>query len=130
MASSASPMETTPWRPAVKALPISIVTRYARAQHDRLAGSLCVRPRRRRGTGKFEARAEAYESVPGLIEKLYLHYRNGDFGAVYVWEDEDALAAFRASGLGGSIAGAYKVEGGEVIYEVADVTRAVRPKNA
>jgi heme-degrading monooxygenase HmoA len=80
--------------------------------------------------GKFEARAEAYESVPGLIEKLYLHYGNGDFGAVYVWEDEDALAAFRASGLGGSIAGAYKVEGGEVIYEVADVTLAVRPKDA
>jgi len=79
---------------------------------------------------KFEARAEAYEDVPGLIEKLYLHYRNGDFGAVYVWESEDALTAFRASELGSSIAGAYRVEGGEVAYEVADVTLAVRPTTA
>jgi hypothetical protein len=30
---------------------------------------------------KFEARADAYESVPGLIEKLYVRYRTGDFGA-------------------------------------------------
>ena len=123
-------METTPWRPGVKALPISIVTRYARGSMIvslvRFASGLADDEVQ----GKFEARAEAYESVPGLIEKLYLHYRNGDFGAVYVWEDEDALAAFRASGLGGSIAGAYKVEGGEVIYEVADVTLAVRPKDA
>ena len=79
---------------------------------------------------KFEARAEAYESVPGLIEKLYLHYRNGDFGAVYVWEDEEAFAAFQASELGSSIADAYRVEGGAVGYEVADVTLAVRPTNA
>jgi heme-degrading monooxygenase HmoA len=78
----------------------------------------------------FEARAAAYESVPGLIEKLYLHYQNGDFGAVYIWENEDALAAFRASELGSSIAGAYRVEGGQVIYEVADVTLAVQPTKA
>jgi heme-degrading monooxygenase HmoA len=76
---------------------------------------------------KFEARADAYERVPGLIEKLYLRYRTGEFGAVYVWEDEDALADFRTSELGSSIAGAYEVEGGEVGYEVADVTLAVRP---
>jgi heme-degrading monooxygenase HmoA len=79
---------------------------------------------------KFEARADAYERVPGLIEKLYLRYRTGEFGAVYVWEDEDALAAFRTSELGSSIAGAYQVEGGEVGYEVADVTLAVRPTPA
>jgi heme-degrading monooxygenase HmoA len=76
---------------------------------------------------KFEARADAYESVPGLIEKLYVRYRTGDFGAVYVWEDEEALAAFRNSDLGSSIAGAYQVEGGHVVHEVADVTLVVRP---
>jgi heme-degrading monooxygenase HmoA len=63
---------------------------------------------------KFEARADAYERVPGLIEKLYLHYRTGEFGAIYVWEGEEALAAFRA-------------EGGEVDTELADVTLVVRP---
>ena len=76
---------------------------------------------------KFEARADAYERVPGLIEKLYLRYRTGEFGAVNVWDDEDALAAFRASELGSSIATAYEVESGEVGYQVADVTLAVRP---
>jgi heme-degrading monooxygenase HmoA len=76
---------------------------------------------------KFEARADAYESVPGLIEKLYVRYRTGDFGAVYVWEDEEALAAFRSSDLGSSIAGAYQVEGGYVEHELADVTLVVRP---
>jgi len=76
---------------------------------------------------KFEARAEAYERVPGLIEKLYLRYRTGEFGAIYVWEGEEALAAFRASELGRSIAGAYEVEGGKVDAELADVTLVVRP---
>jgi heme-degrading monooxygenase HmoA len=76
---------------------------------------------------KFEARADAYESVHGLIEKLYVRYRTGEFGAVYVWEDEEALAAFRNSALGSSIADAYQVEGGHVVNEVADVTLVVRP---
>jgi heme-degrading monooxygenase HmoA len=76
---------------------------------------------------KFEARADAYERVPGLLEKLYLRYRTGEFGAIYPWESEEALTAFRASELGRSIAGAYEVEGGEVDTELADVTLVVRP---
>jgi hypothetical protein len=65
--------------------------------------------------------------VPGLVEKLYLRYRTGEFGAVYVWESDEALAAFRASELGRSIAEAYEIEGDEVDTELADVTLVVRP---
>jgi heme-degrading monooxygenase HmoA len=72
----------------------------------------------------YEARADRYQQVPGLVEKLYLRYRSGEHGAVYVWENEEALNAFRASDLGRSIGGAYEVEG-EPQTEVADVTLLV-----
>ena len=79
----------------------------------------------------YEARADRYQQVPGLVEKLYLRYRSGEHGAVYVWENEEALEAFRASDLGRSIGTAYQVEG-EPQTELADVTLLVdrRPVNA
>lgn len=72
----------------------------------------------------YEARSDRYREVPGLVEKLYLRYRSGEHGAVYVWESEEALEAFRASDLGGSIGTAYHAEG-EPQSEVADVTLLV-----
>jgi heme-degrading monooxygenase HmoA len=72
----------------------------------------------------YEARSSAYREVPGLVEKLYLRYRSGEHGAVYVWDDEDAFEAFRASDLGRSIGAAYQVEG-EPSTELADVTLLV-----
>jgi hypothetical protein len=72
----------------------------------------------------YEARSDRYRAVPGLVEKLYLRYESGEHGAVYVWEDEDALRTFRASGLGRSIGTAYQVEG-EPQIEVAEVTLLV-----
>jgi heme-degrading monooxygenase HmoA len=72
----------------------------------------------------YEARADRYREVPGLMEKLYVRYRTGEHGAVYVWRDEDALEAFRASDLGRSIGSAYEVEG-EPVAELADVTLVV-----
>lgn len=62
--------------------------------------------------------------TPGLVEKLYLRYRSGEHGAVYVWESEDALEAFRASDLRRSIGSAYHVDGAPQ-SELADVTQAV-----
>jgi heme-degrading monooxygenase HmoA len=73
----------------------------------------------------YEARSDQYRQVPGLVEKLYLRYRSGEHGAVYVWESEEALEAFRASELGRSIGGAYQVEG-QPQTELADVTLHVR----
>jgi heme-degrading monooxygenase HmoA len=74
---------------------------------------------------KFASRAYDYERVPGLVEKLYVRYRGtGQFGAVYVWKDEESLSAFQRSDLGRSIAEAYQVEG-ELESIVADVTMLV-----
>ncbi len=72
----------------------------------------------------YQARADRYQQVPGLVEKLYLRYRSGEHGAVYVWESEQALEEFRASDLGRSIGTAYQVEG-EPKTELAEVTLLV-----
>jgi heme-degrading monooxygenase HmoA len=75
---------------------------------------------------RFEARADRYRDVPGLVEKLYLRYREtGEYGAVYVWESEDAMARFRQSALAESIATTYEVDGAPR-SEVADVRLVVR----
>jgi heme-degrading monooxygenase HmoA len=77
---------------------------------------------------RFEARADGYRTLPGLVEKLYLRYReSGEFGAVYVWESEEALRSFRASELGRTIGDAYRTEG-EPHVELADVRMVVRPR--
>ena len=76
---------------------------------------------------KFEDRADSYRQVPGLVEKIYLRFRDtGEFGAVYVWESDDALARFRESELARSIPEAYRVEGAAEM-ELADVSLVVRP---
>ena len=77
----------------------------------------------------YEARADRYRQVPGLVEKLYLRYRSGEHGALYVWESDEALAAFRASDLGRSIGPTYKVVD-EPEAELADVTLLVQPRRA
>ena len=44
----------------------------------------------------FEERADQYRNVSGLVEKIYLRFRDsGEFGAVYVWDSEQALMDFR-----------------------------------
>jgi heme-degrading monooxygenase HmoA len=76
---------------------------------------------------RFEERADQYRRVPGLVEKIYLRFRDsGEFGAVYVWEDEESMTAFRATELARSIPDAYQVEG-ESRVELADVCLTVEP---
>lgn len=78
----------------------------------------------------FEQRADHYERVPGLVEKLYLRFRDtGEFGAVYVWDSEESLARFRESGLARSIRSAYEVDG-DASTELADVELVVRQGEA
>jgi heme-degrading monooxygenase HmoA len=73
----------------------------------------------------FEKRYDQYRNGPGLVEKLYLRFRDtGEFGAVYVWESEQDLARFRESELARTIPTAYQVEG-ESSLEVADVPLVV-----
>jgi heme-degrading monooxygenase HmoA len=75
----------------------------------------------------FEERSDRYRSVPGLVEKLYLRFRDtGEFGAVYVWDSEDALARFRESDLARTIPSAYQVVGAPS-FEIGDVRLVVQP---
>ena len=79
---------------------------------------------------KFEERAHRYRQVPGLVEKIYLHYREtGEFGAIYVWESDAALARFRESELARTIPRAYQVDSAPR-SELADVSLVVRSEVA
>jgi heme-degrading monooxygenase HmoA len=78
----------------------------------------------------FDERADRYLELPGLVEKLYLRFRDtGEFGAVYVWETEEALNRFRKSDLARTIPQAYAIEGA-AHTELADVCLVVQPPEA
>jgi heme-degrading monooxygenase HmoA len=74
----------------------------------------------------FEERSDSYRKVPGLVEKLYVRFRDTDeHGAVYVWESEEDLNRFRATELARTIPSAYRIEG-EAYSEMADVRLVVQ----
>jgi heme-degrading monooxygenase HmoA len=76
----------------------------------------------------FEDRAHRYRSVTGLLEKLYIRFRDTDeFGAIYVWESEEDLQRFRETDLAGTIPDAYRVDGAPA-PEVADVRLVIRQR--
>lgn len=78
----------------------------------------------------FEDRAARYQNVPGLVEKLYLRFRDtGEFGAVYVWDSEKELERFRETDLARTIPDVYGVEGAPT-FEIAEVCLVVQPRTA
>ena len=78
----------------------------------------------------FEERADRYLEVPGLVEKIYLRFRDtGEFGAVYVWDSEQALVDFRETELARTIADAYQVEEAPLV-ELGDVCLVIQPARA
>ena len=76
----------------------------------------------------FAAREQQYTGVPGLLQKYYLRYDNGQHGAVYVWDGPESMQAFRAGELSRSIYDVYQVTGSAL--DVAEVVRALRPQPA
>jgi hypothetical protein len=74
----------------------------------------------------YEARADRYRTVPGLLQKYYLSFANGEHGAVYLWASAEALARFRESDLARSIPEAYQVRGTPEV-QVAEVALVLRP---
>lgn len=74
----------------------------------------------------YEHRAGRYREVPGLVQKYYLAFPSGEHGAVYVWDSQQAMAAFRQSELARTIPEAYQVQG-EPQVEVCEVVMALRP---
>lgn len=62
---------------------------------------------------RFEDRADGYRSVPGLLQKYYVHYpESGQFGGVYVWESREALQSWRDGQLAETLAATYRVTDG------------------
>jgi heme-degrading monooxygenase HmoA len=73
-------------------------------------------------------RAPQYEALSGLSQKLYIREpATGEYGGIYVWEDEDSMRDFRESDLAGTIPAAYRVEG-EPRVEVFEVVSVLRPE--
>jgi heme-degrading monooxygenase HmoA len=73
-----------------------------------------------------EDRADRFRALDGLAQKYYLNYAEKDeYGAVYLWESEEALQQFRDSELAATIAGTYGVEGA-LDLRVAEVIMPLR----
>jgi heme-degrading monooxygenase HmoA len=58
-----------------------------------------------------EERKPQYLAQEGLRQKYYLKFAPNEFGAVYLWDSEDAMKAFRESELARSIPDAYRIQG-------------------
>jgi heme-degrading monooxygenase HmoA len=72
-------------------------------------------------------RAPQYEALPRLRQKLYIREpETGEYGGIYVWEDEESMRAFRESDLAATIAEVYRVEGEPrvEIFELVSVLHA------
>jgi heme-degrading monooxygenase HmoA len=69
----------------------------------------------------FEQRAKRYRQVPGLVQKIYVRFReSGEFGAVYLWDSEEALQRFAETDLARTIPNEYRAESAPSA-ELADV---------
>ncbi len=72
-------------------------------------------------------RVSHYEALPGLRQKLYIKEQStGEYGGIYIWEDESSMREFRESDLAATIREAYRVEGDPrvEIFDVVSVLRA------
>lgn len=56
-------------------------------------------------------RAPQFRAVKGLVQKYYIDLGQGRYSGFYIWENEEALANFRASDLAKTIPAAYQIEG-------------------
>jgi hypothetical protein len=76
--------------------------------------------------GVAEERAPDFEALDGLIQKYYMvDSASGAVAGLYLWDSPEALAAYRDSDLGASIAAAYRAEG-EPDIEVYEVIKVLR----
>ena len=77
-------------------------------------------------TRVMNERAPRFREVPGLVQKYYTRdEKTGERGAVYVWESEAAMQAFRTTELARSMSDAYRIEGDKRV-EVVDVMLVLR----
>ncbi|PRA17477.1 hypothetical protein CQ020_23815 [Arthrobacter sp. MYb23] len=76
----------------------------------------------------YTTRMANLEAVPGLLQKTYLRYENGQHGAVYLWDSAESLQAFQDGEMFRSIPDTYQVS--EWTNEVADVVLSLRAHGA
>lgn len=60
---------------------------------------------------RFNDRADQYRKVPGLIQKYYVKFDEGEYGGVYMWDSNESLNAWRNTNLSGTVAETYQIEG-------------------
>lgn len=71
-------------------------------------------------------RAPQFREVAGLIQKYYFKdEKTGEYGAVYVWESQAAMTAFRETLLAQSMNEAYRIDGDKQV-EVFDLKLVLR----
>ncbi len=57
----------------------------------------------------MEDRAPQFRALPGLLQKYYMREtQTGEVGAVYIWDSEESVRAYRQSDLARTTASAYK----------------------
>ena len=77
---------------------------------------------------KAKARSDRCRATDGLLQKYYLSYPDTDeFGAVYIWESEEAMKNFRRTGLAGSLPEAYQMKAAPNITQ-AEVKMTLYPE--
>jgi heme-degrading monooxygenase HmoA len=82
------------------------------------------------GAEQFEARADRYREVPGLIQKYYVHFtETGEHGGVYVWDSLESLQNWRETNLAESLEETYKVKR-PPHQELADVMLVLRDQES
>lgn len=63
-------------------------------------------------TTVMKERAPEFRALAGLQQKYYMQdAATGEYAGLYLWESEEAFAAYRDSELRATIAEAYQVEG-------------------
>ena len=78
----------------------------------------------------MEERAPQFRALAGLLQKYYLRdVQTGEVGAVYIWDSEESLHAYRESELARTIASAYKaIERPRV--EINECVLTLRPEKS
>ena len=75
-----------------------------------------------------EERIDRYRALDGLMQKYYLEFQEKDhYGAVYIWESEEHIKAFRNSELYRTIPEAYQLEGDPEVM-MGEVALTLRPE--
>lgn len=59
---------------------------------------------------KAKERKPQFEATAGLVQKYYVKRNNpGEYAGIYIWESQEAMAAYKTSELAAGIPAAYEI---------------------